>query len=175
MYKEYIKKEVYKNEKSILKRIYLKYFCVQTNAVYLIRKYQHLSRSKYKLHNILAVYYRNKLVTKYGIFVGKNTKIDIGLNLPHPNNIILGDGVSIGKDCVIYQGVTLGGKNRGDYEKNNYPSIGDKCVLFSGSKVLGKVLVANNNVIGANSIILMDTIENAVYVGIPAKMIHKDI
>ena len=48
-------------------------------------------------------------------------------------------------------------------------------MLFSGSKVLGKVLVANNNVIGANSIILMDTIENAVYVGIPAKMIHKDI
>ena len=37
MYKEYIKKEVYKNEKNILKRIYLKYFCVQTNAVYLIR------------------------------------------------------------------------------------------------------------------------------------------
>ena len=44
-------------------------------------------------------------------------------------------------------------------------------MLFLGAKVL----VTNNNVIGANSIILMDKIENSVYVGIPAKMIHNDI
>jgi len=84
------------------------------NSVFLIRLYQSLNFSIFK-----KIVFK-KLVFKYGIFIGENSEIGIGLTMGHPNGIIIGDGVKIGENCTIYQQVTFGVKNPGDEKLGKY-------------------------------------------------------
>ena len=43
----------------------------------------------------------------------------------------------------------------------------------AGAKILGNITVGNNVKIGANSVVLKDVPDNAVAVGIPARIIQK--
>ncbi len=162
-FKDYLRIEVYENKyQSLIKKIYLRYFFPNTNAVFLIRR---ILTSK----GIKRIFYRLRLIHKYGIFIGKHTEIDAGLQLPHPNGIIIGDYVKIGGNCTIYQQVTIGVAGLDNISAKSYPNIGDNCILFSGAKILGDIKLSNNTVVGANSVLLMNTEKNSIYAGIPAK------
>ncbi len=72
---------------------------------------------------------------------------------------------SIGKNCTIYQQVTVG--NSGGH----YPTIGDNVSICAGAKVLGGVKVGNNVTIGANAVVTKDVPDNAIVAGVPARVI----
>lgn len=86
---------------------------------------------------------------------------------------------SIGKNCIIYQQVTLGGTKYGS------PIILDNVTICSGAILLGKITIGNNVVIGANATVLRDVPDNCTV--LPAsssimkwknethKMIYSDI
>lgn len=74
--------------------------------------------------------------------------------------VVIGSGVVIGKNCRIYQNVTLG--ERG----NGFPSIGENVVIFPYSCIIGKVYVGENAVIGAGSIVLKDVPAGEVIKGV---------
>lgn len=115
--------------------------------------------------------YASRRLEKYGVFVSYRANIGDNLRLPHPVSIVIGDGVNIGSNVTIYQSVTLGGKVIGDWEKNNYPTIGDGTVIFAGAVVIGKVKIGSNCVIGANSVVMSDLPDNSVAVGAPARIV----
>jgi len=95
---------------------------------------------------------RRHLVYRYGCFMSLNAEIGVGLKLPHPNGIVIGEGVKIGRNCIIYQQVTLGGKILGDAKAGNYPQIGDDVTIFAGAKIIGSIIVGDHCMIGANSV-----------------------
>lgn len=103
-----------------------------------------------------------KLLLKYNIDVGINSEIGKHLRIEHYNGIVIGDGVKLGNNCTIYQGVTIGQRN------GLYPMIGDNVVIYPNSIVLGKIRIENNSVILAGSIVLNDVDEFAVVAGNPA-------
>lgn len=72
----------------------------------------------------------------------------------------------MGKNCVIRQGVTIGTKN----EDHDVPIIGNNVEFGAGCKVLGKIKIGNNVIIGANAVVLCDVPDNSIAVGIPAKI-----
>ena len=98
------------------------------------------------------------------------------IHMPEENigeGLMLGHGFSImcvakkiGKDVSIFQQVTIG------YSHSGCPTIGDNVWIYAGAKVLGGVTIGNNVVIGANSVVTKDVPDNAVVVGIPAKIIR---
>ena len=137
-------------------------------AIYYIRKMQYYSKRSW-IFRLLSRYYYAKLVREFGICIGANAEIGIGLHIPHPTSIVIGGSVKIGKNFSIYQNCTVGGARTGDVKKGNQPTIGDNVTLFSGSMILGHITVANNVTIGANSVLLKDALEEGVYVGTPAK------
>lgn len=51
------------------------------------------------------------------------------------------------------------------------PKIGNDVWLFWGSKVLGDGILADNTVVGANTVLLTDTEDGMHYIGIPVKAI----
>ncbi len=51
------------------------------------------------------------------------------------------------------------------------PVIGDNVYIGSGAKIIGSVNVGNNVAIGANAVLTKDVPDNAVVVGVPAKVI----
>ena len=73
----------------------------------------------------------------------------------------------IGKNCMIGQGVTIGGKS-GWYE---VPVIGDNVHINAGAKIIGPVRIGNNVEIGANCVVVKDVPSNCVVAGIPAHIL----
>ncbi|MEC2306271.1 MULTISPECIES: serine acetyltransferase [Heyndrickxia] len=166
--RDYLKIEVY-HESKFLKKLYFKYLAPPTNAVYLIRKYQ-FCKSK-----ILSILYRKKLVTKYGIFISKSTKIGKGLKLPHPNGIIFGEHTIIGENCTIYQQVTFGSSRQGEAKLGFQPVVHDNCIFYAGCKIIGGIKIYSNTRVGANAVLLGDTEKSGgSYVGIPARKVKKN-
>ena len=106
---------------------------------------------------------------KYGIELPKGTKVGEGFYIGHFGGIIISGGAVIGRNCNISQGVTIGVAGRG--EKRGIPIIGDGVYIGPGAKVIGKIYVGNNVAIGANAVVTKDVPDNAVVVGIPAKVI----
>lgn len=73
----------------------------------------------------------------------------------------------IGKNCHISQNVTMGGTS----EIYEVPVLGDNVSVGAGANIIGPVHIGNNAVIGAGAVVISDIPENAVAVGVPAKVI----
>lgn len=94
-----------------------------------------------------------------------------GLYVGHAvgGGIIINDKVKIGKNCNIHHGVTIGVKNRG--KNPGVPTIGDNVYIGPGAKVFGGITIGDNTAIGANAVVATSIPDNAVAVGVPAKII----
>lgn len=90
-----------------------------------------------------------------------------GLYIQHGFSTVLA-AKSIGKHCFVNQQVTVG------YKGNLAPEIGNNVKITSGAKILGGVKIGNNVVIGANAVVVKDIPDNAVAVGVPARIISID-
>jgi serine O-acetyltransferase len=172
MFYECIKKEV-GLDKSFLWLMLLRVLLVGTASTQAVLLFRVASILKKNNHNVLSHFFKRKFENKFGIYIHLNANIKPGLTLPHPVGIVIGQGVKIDEDVVIYQHVTLGGARRGDMKTNNYPSIGSGTVIFSGAVVIGNVKIGKNCVIGANAVVTKDISDNATAVGIPARVIEK--
>jgi serine O-acetyltransferase len=92
-----------------------------------------------------------------------------GLYLPHPNGIVIHPASEIGKNCTIFQQVTIGATVHDDT-----PIIGDDVCIGAGAKLLGAIMVGDRARIGANAVVLGNVPEGATAVGIPAKIIVRE-
>lgn len=171
--KLYVQKEVDKNMGGGYRLFWQRYISPGTNAVYMIRKMQHYWIKGGKINQIHSLWISSKLAQKYGIFVSPDTRIGIGLKLPHPNGIVIGKGCVIGENCTIFQQVTIGSARNGDFLLGKQPHIKDNVCLFAGCKILGNIIVGNGCTVGANSVLLTDADDNGTYVGSPARIINK--
>lgn len=70
----------------------------------------------------------------------------------------------IGKNCQVWQNVTVGKK----YSGGGIPIIGDNVKICAGACVLGNIRIGNNVTIGANAVVLEDIPDNCIAVGVPA-------
>ncbi|EHI98325.1 transferase hexapeptide repeat containing protein [Clostridium sp. DL-VIII] len=162
--KEYI--NIYGKRKMLMIRSFLLYYrSLEFRVVILIRYYLASENSQIKKH------LRKKLSLKYHVDIGRNPKIGKNFRFAHFQGTIIGNEVVIGDNCTIYQQVTLGQKIYGLAGYGDDPILGDNIVIFAGAKVLGKIHVGNNSVVGANAVVLKDVPENSCAVGIPAHII----
>ena len=84
--------------------------------------------------------------------------------------IVIGETAEIGDDCLLYQGVTLGGTGK-DVGKR-HPTLGNNVMVGSGAKVLGPFKVGDNARIAANSVVLREVPPNATVVGVPGRIVR---
>lgn len=102
-----------------------------------------------------------------GATIGRRVVIDHGMG------VVIGETAKIGDDCLIYHGVTLGGKtatSREDVSGPRHPHVGNRVAIGAGAAVLGPVKIGDDAVIGALSVVLDDVPPGALAVGIPAKV-----
>lgn len=77
----------------------------------------------------------------------------------------------IGRNCMIGQCVTIGGKSK-IYE---VPVIGDNVEINAGARVLGPIHIGDNVIIGANAVVVKNVPSNCIVAGVPAKIIKSNI
>ena len=101
-----------------------------------------------------------------GIEIHPGAQIGRRLFIDHGMGIVIGETTTIGDDCTIYHGVTLGGTGK---DKNKrHPDICNNVMIGCGAKVLGPIKISDNVKIGANAVVLNDVEKNSTVVGIPA-------
>lgn len=108
---------------------------------------------------------------RFGIDI-QSLKIGEGFYIGHFGHIVVNGDAIIGKNCNISQGVTIGIANTGS--KKGIPVVGDYVYIGPGAKILGNIKIGNNAAIGANSVVVSDVPENAVVVGVPARVVSYD-
>jgi serine O-acetyltransferase len=89
--------------------------------------------------------------------IGRRVVID------HGTGVVIGETARVGDDCLIFHGVTLGG--RGGRTGVRHPRIGNGVVLGAGATVLGPVNVGDGAKIGATALVLRDIPAGAVVRG----------
>lgn len=106
-----------------------------------------------------------------GISIAPEADIGPGLYIGHFGGIFIAGNTKIGKFVNIGHEVTIGYAGRGD--KWGQPErIGDFVFIAPGAKIVGKITIGNNVVVGANSVVTKNLPDNAVAFGIPARIIN---
>ena len=103
-----------------------------------------------------------------GIEIHPGAQIGKGLFIDHGMGVVIGETTIIGDNCLLYQGVTLGGT--GKDKGKRHPTLGDNVMVGAGAKVLGPINIGNNVKVAANAVVLKDIPDNCTAVGVPARI-----
>jgi serine O-acetyltransferase len=91
--------------------------------------------------------------------VGKNFVID------HFGGIVISGYARFGDNCRLRNGCVVGLARVDD---PCAPVIGNNVDIGSGAKLLGRIRIGDNVMIGANAVVLCDVPDNCIAVGVPA-------
>ena len=105
-----------------------------------------------------------------GIEIHPGATIGRRLVIDHGTGIVIGETAEIGDDCLLYQGVTLGGT--GKDKGKRHPTLGNNVLVGSGAKVLGPFKVGDNCRIAAGAVVLREVPPNSTAVGVPAQVVR---
>jgi serine O-acetyltransferase len=113
------------------------------------------------------------LSRKLHMHISEKMNIGRGLRIDHFGGIILTRETVVGNNCNISCGVVFGyiprGINTGVPER-----IGNNVYIGPGAKLLGRITVGDNAVIGANSVVTKSVPPGASVMGIPARVVGYD-
>lgn len=104
-----------------------------------------------------------------GIEIHPGATIGKGLFIDHGMGVVIGETAEIGNNCLLYQGVTLGGT--GKDKGKRHPTLGNNVMVGAGAKVLGPFKVGDNVKIAANAVVLEEIPSNSTAVGVPARIV----
>ncbi len=119
-------------------------------------------------HFFLARWVSQHARKKTGIEIHPGATIGRRLVIDHGMGIVIGETCEIGDDCLLYQGVTLGGT--GKDQGKRHPTLGDNVMVGSGARVLGPFKVGDNARIAAGAVVLREVPPNCTAVGVPARI-----
>ncbi|WP_052024746.1 serine O-acetyltransferase [Austwickia chelonae] len=93
-----------------------------------------------------------------------------GVRIPHAaRGVILHPSCVLGSNLVLYHHVTVGMTNT-----LPAPRVEDDVLIGTGARVLGPITVASRTKIGANAVVVRNTLPGHTYVGVPAAPVRHD-
>ena len=135
------------------------------------RMYRRAHKHFLKGHFFRARFISERAKFKTGIEIHPGATIGKGLFIDHGTGVVIGETAEIGDNCLIYQGVTLGGTGKDTGKR--HPTLGNNVLVGAGAKVLGPVKIGNNVKIAAGAVVLSDIPDNSTAVGVPARVVKR--
>jgi putative colanic acid biosynthesis acetyltransferase WcaB len=109
-----------------------------------------------------------------GVELPVSATVGARLRLYHRNGIVLSPHCTLGRDCHLRHGVTIGNKVDRAGNELGVASIGDDVDLGAGCAVIGHVHVGDHARIGALAVVTKSVPAWAVVVGNPGRVIRID-
>jgi serine O-acetyltransferase len=106
--------------------------------------------------------------TLTGISLPKSARVGPGLRIHHFGGIVIHDGASIGSNCTLRHGVTIGERSTG----GPLPVLEDDVELGAYAQILGGVRIGRGAKIGAMAVVLTDVTAGSAVAGNPARVIQ---
>ncbi len=168
---KYVKSDLYRYHGKYSFKVFLKEYYINPGFKFMFwHRIAHAARGKGKLIYLIPWLKLRSLKYKFGYDIPAETKIGKGFYIGHLGSIVISPQAIIGNNCNISQGITIGYSSRGN--NIGYPSIGNNVFIGPGAVVIGNIQIGDNVAIGANAVVLINTPNNAVVAGIPAKIIN---
>ncbi len=104
-----------------------------------------------------------------GIEIHPGATIGPGLFIDHGMGVVIGETAIVGRDVLLFHGVTLGGLDARPGRR--HPCLGNGVEVGAGAKILGAIDVGDGARIGAQAVVLGDVPPGATAVGIPAHVV----
>ena len=126
------------------------------------------------MHNMkfLARWISQRTAHKTGIEIHPGATIGRRVCIDHGHGIVIGETTEIGDDCMIYQGVTLGGTGKDTGKR--HPTLESGVMVGAGAKVLGPITIGKNVKVAAGAVVVKDVEPNCTVVGVPGRVVRFD-
>lgn len=108
-----------------------------------------------------------------GIEIHPGAQLGPELIIDHGMGVVIGETTVIGRQVILYQGVTLGGISLARTKR--HPTIGDRVVIGAGAKVLGNIEIGADSRVGANSVVVQSVPAGSTVDGIPARVLSRAV
>lgn len=139
-----------------------------------LRKEEYYTFNQSNIINIFKLKFWRKVHHYYGLLLGFDIPICVfgaGLKINHYGNIVVNGNTRVGEFCDIHQGVNIG---QNGLLQTDCPTIGNNVWIGPGAKIFGNIEIANNIMIGANSVVTKSFKQNSITIaGVPAVKIKE--
>ncbi|GIL61391.1 hypothetical protein Vafri_15859 [Volvox africanus] len=122
----------------------------------------------------LALAIQSRMSEVFHVDVHPAAVLGRGIMIDHATGVVIGETAVVGDNVSMLHHVTLGGSGT-DRQCVRHPTIGHGVLLGAGVTVLGPVTVGAGSKLGAGSVVVSDIPCHSVAVGVPARIIKKDI
>ena len=117
----------------------------------------------------ILTFFLNRMAHRHGGYVGNGAQFASEPVLPHGlHGVFISRYAKIGRDCWIYQNVTVGEVRR------KAPEIGDRCILGAGAVIVGDIRIGDDVKIGAGAVVAQDIPSGTTVVAPPPRWIRKE-
>lgn len=134
--------------------------------------WQYWYRKTNKRPNIInrIIYRAIKFI--WHIEIPYSVNIGRGLYVGHPFGITINPNASIGENCNIHKGVTIGQETRG--KRKGAPTIGNCVWIGINSTIVGNIKIGDDVLIAPNTFVNIDIPSHSIVFGNPCIVKHKD-
>ena len=130
------------------------------------RLFRWRERCSVKVVRDSLTFFLNRMAHRHGGYIGNGARFTTQPFLPHGlHGIYISRYAKIGKDCHIYQNVTIGSIGK------QAPQIGDHCFIGAGAIIIGNIKVGDHAKIGAGAVVNTDVPSYATVVPQPSRII----
>lgn len=128
-----------------------------------------------RLTRPLAFVLRSFSIVWGGTEIHPAAVIGPGFCLVHSQKILIGSGVTIGRNVRVSHGVSIGGDTGrgGSEELAGWPVIGDDVTIALDAIVLGPVTVGDGAHVSAQAFVVRDVPPRTVVAGSPARVVRR--
>lgn len=140
--------------------------CSKGDGLWLFWKIFRLrARSKNPFVRHALTFYLNRAAHRHGGYIGSGAVLEDIPSLPHGlHGIYISRYAHIGKNCRIYQNVTVGEVD------HKAPVIWDGCLIGAGAVLVGGIRIGKGAKIGAGAVVCRDVPEFATAVADPPRV-----
>jgi serine O-acetyltransferase len=121
----------------------------------------------HRIYISLHRYIRNH----YGIELSWRAKIGRRFHIGHQHAIVIHQWATIGDDCTVRQGVTLG--VGAEFSPESAPVLGNRVDIGAGAMIIGKVRIGDDVRIGPNAVVMHDVPSNTSVIAPPARYLPR--
>jgi len=109
----------------------------------------------------------------WGIELPRKLKVGKRLSLYHGHALVINQGVVIGDNCTLRNSTTIGHKKLSDGSFSKCPRIGNNVDIGANVCIIGDIVIGDNVIIGAGSVVTKSFPSDCTVVGNPARILEK--
>ena len=110
----------------------------------------------------------NRFLT--GIEIHPGAQIGRRVFIDHGMGVVIGETAEVGDDCLLYQGVTLGGTSQARGKR--HPTLHRGVTVGSNACILGPIEIGEGARVGAGSVVVKSVPGEATVVGVPGRIVQ---